>query len=115
MGGMGRSFNGSYEEYTLPESNVFKINNEILNNYSTQEISAIPETFFTAYCSLFDSLQLKSNDILLIWGGSSTVGIAAIQLASKKGTTIIATTRKPEKLKYLKKYGAKHVLLDDET
>ncbi|MGN1362427.1 MAG: alcohol dehydrogenase catalytic domain-containing protein [Methanobrevibacter sp.] len=56
MGGMGRSFNGSYAEYTLlPEKNVFKVNEKIKNNLSIEEIASIPETYFTAYCSLFES------------------------------------------------------------
>ena len=49
MGGMGRSFNGSYAEYALlPVSNVFKVNTDL----SWIELAAIPETYFTAYGSL---------------------------------------------------------------
>ncbi|WP_308573886.1 zinc-binding dehydrogenase [uncultured Methanosphaera sp.] len=113
---MGRNFNGSYEEYTLiPESNVFKISDKIINKYTIEEISAIPETFFTAYCSLFDSLKLNDDDIIFIRGASSTVGIAAIQLASKTKAKIITTTRNPEKLESLKNYGATDTLIDDEN
>ena len=116
MGGMGRNFNGSYEEYALiPESNVFKISDKIIKKYRKEEISAIPETFFTAYSSLFDSLKLNDDDIILIRGASSTVGIAAIQLASKTKAKIIATTRNPVKLESLKKYGATDTLIDDEN
>lgn len=116
MGGMGRSFDGSYAEYALlPESNVFKIDEKLAEKYSVEEISALPETFFTAYCSLFDSLELNSRDVILIRGGSSTVGIAAIQLASRSGATVIATTRSRDRLKYLSMYGASYALIDDDN
>jgi NADPH:quinone reductase-like Zn-dependent oxidoreductase len=52
MGGMGRSFNGSYEEYALiPEKNLFKVPSKIIESLTIEEISSIPESFFTAYSS----------------------------------------------------------------
>lgn len=112
MGGMGRSFDGSYAEYALlPAKNVFAVE----TNLSWEELGAIPETFFTAYGSLFDSLQLKPDDILLIRGGTSTVGLAAIQLAKAIGAKVLATTRNENKTELLKSHGADHVLLEDGT
>lgn len=109
MGGMGRSFNGSYAEYTLmPESNVFAIE----PNLSPDELAAIPETFYTAYGSLSLSLQLNSGDTLLIRGGTSTVGLAAIQLGKAIGATVIATTRSEKKADILKSIGADGVVLE---
>jgi NADPH:quinone reductase-like Zn-dependent oxidoreductase len=53
MGRMGRSFDGSYAEYTLvPSKNVFKVETTL----GWEELAAIPETYFTAYGSLFDCL-----------------------------------------------------------
>ncbi|MDE6027550.1 MAG: zinc-binding dehydrogenase [Muribaculaceae bacterium] len=111
MGGMGRSFNGSYGEYALlPAKIVFPV-------YSTldwEELAAIPETFYTAYGSLVLSLQTSKDDLLLIRGGSSTVGIAAIQLAKAIGAKVVATTRSERKVDMLMKCGADDVVLEGE-
>ena len=111
MGGMGRSFNGSYAEYALlPVSHVFPIE----SNLDWDELAAIPETFYTAYGSLSQSLQLNSDDTLLIRGGSSTVGIAALQLAKAIGAKVISTTRSEKKADLLRSYGADDVILEGE-
>lgn len=111
MGGMGRSFNGSYAEYVLmPESHVFSFDLSLGWN----ELAAIPETFYTAYGSLTVSLQLNSEDTLLIRGGTSTVGLAAIQLAKSMGAKVIATTRSERKVQILKDAGADDWLLEGE-
>lgn len=100
MGGMGRSFNGSYAEYALvPEKNVFTIKTDLPWEY----IAAIPETYYTAWGSLFDCLHLTSNDTLLVRGATSALGYAAIQLAKAVGAKVIATTHKKEKLGLLEK------------
>ena len=109
MGGMGRSFNGSYAEYALlPADHVFPIESSL----DWDELAAIPETFYTAYGSLSLSLQLASADTLLIRGGSSTVGIAALQLAKTIGATVISTTRSEKKADFLRDYGADDVILE---
>ncbi|MBK7131573.1 MAG: zinc-binding dehydrogenase [Bacteroidales bacterium] len=110
MGGMGRSFDGSYAEYTLvPFRNVFRIETKI----GWEELAAVPETYFTAWGSLFDSLQLKSEEILLIRGGSSALGLAAIQLAKSINAKVVATTRDKNKCELLTEQGADSVLIDD--
>ncbi|MDE6338154.1 MAG: zinc-binding dehydrogenase [Muribaculaceae bacterium] len=111
MGGMGRSFNGSYAEYALlPVSHIFPIESSL----DWVELAAIPETFYTAYGSLRLSLQLDCNDTLLIRGGSSTVGIAALQLAKVIGAKVISTTRSEKKADLLLGYGADDVILEGE-
>lgn len=111
MGGMGRSFNGSYAEYVLvPESHVFSVESSL----PWDELAAIPETFFTAYGSLMQSLQLTDKDTLLIRGGSATVGIAALQLAKAIGATVISTTRSERKAETLRNLGADGVILEGE-
>ena len=111
MGGMGRSFNGSYAEYVLmPEKQVFSFK----SNLDWAELGAIPETFYTAYGSLFQSLQLTSDDTLLIRGGTSTVGLAALQLATAIGATVISTTRHEENFEMLFKNGADGVMLEGD-
>jgi NADPH:quinone reductase-like Zn-dependent oxidoreductase len=110
MGGMGRSFDGSYAEYTLvPSKNVFSVETDL----SWKELGAIPETYFTAYGSLVSSLQLSAEDILLVRGGTSAAGLAAIQLAKSMGATVLASTRNESKRDLLIAQGADHVLIDD--
>ena len=112
MGGMGRSFDGGYAEYALlPVSQVFKVDTDL----SWTELAAVPETYFTAYGSLFDCLQLVHNDTLLIRGATSALGLASMQLAKSIGCTIFASTRNKGKFNFLKTYGADVLLLDDGT
>ena len=112
MGGIGRSFDGSYAEYTLvPTKNIFAVDTDM----SWEQLAAIPETYFTAYGSLFDSLQLNSNDVLLIRAGTSSAGLAAIQLAKSIGAKVLASTRKEEKRQLLLNTGADNVLIEDGT
>lgn len=107
MGGMGRSFDGSYAEYALlPADHVFPVKTEL----SWKEFAAVPETYFTAWGSLFDGLTLKSTDTLLVRGGTCALGYAAIQIAKALGCRVIATTHRQEKLPLLS--GADEALLD---
>lgn len=95
MGGMGRTFNGSYAEYALlPVHHVFKVDTEL----TWAQLAAVPETFFTAWGSLFECLQLKKKDVLLIRGATCALGYAAIRIARALGCKVIATTHKREKL-----------------
>jgi len=112
MGGLGREFDGSYAEYALiPSNQVYPINNDM----DWEELAAIPEMYYTAYASLFNSLRLAKGETLLIHGGSSSVGLAALQLAKSVGATVFSTTRDKNKLKLLKQYGADFALLDDAS
>jgi NADPH:quinone reductase-like Zn-dependent oxidoreductase len=98
MGGMGRSFPGSYAEYALlPTDHVFSIE----SNLSWSEIAAVPETYFTAWGSLFECLNLNEDDVLLVRGATCALGYAAIQIAKALGCRVVATTHRTEKLKLL--------------
>ena len=110
MGGMGRSFNGSYAEYALlPRANVFKVDTD----WDWVSLAAVPETYYTAYGSLTDGLMLTADDTLLIRGATSTVGQAAVQLAKAIGATVIATTRDASSFGKLSALGADHCIVDD--
>ncbi|MGL5912638.1 MAG: zinc-binding alcohol dehydrogenase family protein [Bacteroidales bacterium] len=112
MGGMGRTFDGSYAEYALlPAKNIFTVDTDL----SWEELAAIPETYFTAYGSLFDCLQIKQDDTLLVRGATSATGLAAIQMAKAIGATILASTRNASKTNFLIGNGADFVLIDDGT
>lgn len=111
MGGMGRSFNGSYAEYVLmPVKNVFKVTTDL----DWISLAAVPETYFTAFGSLTEGLQLASGDCLLVRGATSTVGKAAIQLGKAMGATVIAACRKESSFDELKSIGADCCIIDDE-
>lgn len=110
MGGMGRSFNGSYAEYALlPVHHVFPVE----SNLTWSEMSAIPETYFTAWGSLFECLHLQPSNRLLIRGATCALGYVSVQLAKALGCTVIGTTHKEEKLSLLKEAGCDEAILDD--
>ncbi|MCR5555284.1 MAG: zinc-binding dehydrogenase [Bacteroidales bacterium] len=110
MGGMGRSFNGSYAEYALlPATNIFKVETDL----DWVSLAAIPETYFTAYGSLTECLLLNENDTLLVRGATSTVGQAAIQLGKALGAKVIAACRKEKDFDHLKTIGADFCCIDD--
>ena len=98
MGGLGRSFDGSYAQYCLaPKFHTFKIN----INMPFEELGAMPETYYTAWGSLFDCLDLKKDDTLLIRGATCALGYASIQIAKALGCRVVATTHKEDKMKLL--------------
>lgn len=108
MGGMGRSFNGSYAEYALlPVHHVFSVDTSL----SWKEMAAIPETYYTAWGSLFECLKLTEKDTLLIRGATCALGYAAIQLGKALGCRVVATTHRERKLGLIGE--ADEQLLDD--
>lgn len=110
MGGMGRSFNGSYAEYALlPENHVFSMETAL----PWEATGAVPETYFTAWGSLFECLRLKPEDVLLVRGGTCALGYASIQLAKAMGCAVIATTHREKKIPLLANAGADKCVLDD--
>ena len=95
MGGMGRSFNGSYTEYALlPERIVFAVDSDL----PWEALGAVPETYFTAWGSLFECLHLTADDTLLIRGATCALGYTAMQIANVLGCRVIATTHRETKL-----------------
>lgn len=76
-------------------------------------VGALPEMLQTAYGSLSQGLQLQKGDLILVRGGSSTVGLTASVLAHRLGARVIATTRQETKLAKLKELGVDYTVLDD--
>ena len=112
MGGMGRSFDGGYAEYTcVPERSVFRLHSDL----PWQTLGAIPEMFQTAWGSLHEGLDAQRGQTLLVRGGTSSIGIATTQLAKRAGLTVIATTRNPARADSLIAGGADHVVIDSGT
>lgn len=108
MGGMGRSFHGSYAEYALlPRRIVFPVESDL----PWEALGAVPETYFTAWGSLFECLHLSPEDTLLIRGATCALGYASMQLARSLGCRVLATTHRESKLVLLA--GANETVLDD--
>ena len=72
---------------------------------SWDEAAAIPEAFLTAHDALFNRLDLRSGETLLIHAVGSGVGSAALQIARVAGATVVGTARSSEKLERAKKLG----------
>jgi NADPH:quinone reductase len=93
---------GGYAEYCLAhESHALPV-----GNLSMVEAAAIPETFFTVWHNTFERGGLKRGETLLIHGGSSGIGTAAIQLAKAFGAHVITTAGSAEKCDACRKLGA---------
>ena len=93
---------GGYAEYCLAhESHALPV-----SNLSMIEAAAIPETFYTVWHNTFERGRLKRGETLLIHGGSSGIGTAAIQLAKAFGARVITTAGSPEKCDACRKLGA---------
>ena len=109
MGGLGRTINGSYAEYTrAPVSNVALIEASL----QWAELAAIPETYATAWTCLFRNLELTSGQTLVIRGATSSFGQAAVKLAVNAGATVIATTRSASRFSMLESLGATRVEIE---
>jgi len=109
VGGMGRSINGSYAEYTLaPSGNVASVSTDL----PWETLAAIPESYATAWCCLHGNLALKAGQTVMIRGGTSALGQAAINIARHLGARVIATTRLPHRAAALDMIGANEVLIE---
>jgi NADPH:quinone reductase len=103
MGGLGRTINGSYAEYTrAPASNVALIESDL----PWAELAAIPETYATAWTCLFRNLEVQRGQLLVIRGATSSFGQAALKMAVNAGARVVATTRNRERFTLLEKLGA---------
>lgn len=110
MGGMGREYDGSYAEYAvLPSAIIYPFNSSL----PWDILGAIPEMFQTVYGSLHLALRVQKSEVILIRGGTSSIGLLAIQLANLAGLTVIATSRNKGKRQFLLDNGAHSVLIDD--
>ena len=74
------------------------------------EAASLPETFFTVWSNVFDRARLQSGETLLVQGGSSGIGVTAIQLAKAAGATVIVTVGSAEKAAACRALGADHAI-----
>lgn len=76
--------------------------------------AAVWMQYLTAYGALIDVAKLSRGDVVVITAGSSSVGLAAIQIANMVGATTIAVTRTSAKTRALREHGAAHVVASAE-
>jgi NADPH2:quinone reductase len=77
---------------------------------SDVEAATLPETFFTVWSNVFERGRLQKGETLLIQGGSSGIGVTAIQLGKAFGATVIVTAGSDEKCDACRKLGADHAI-----
>ncbi|HRP29981.1 MAG TPA: NAD(P)H-quinone oxidoreductase, partial [Burkholderiaceae bacterium] len=74
------------------------------------EAASLPETFFTVWSNVFDRARLQPGETFLVQGGTSGIGVTAIQLAKAHGATVIATAGSDEKCAACLALGADHAI-----
>jgi NADPH2:quinone reductase len=77
---------------------------------SDVEAASLPETFFTVWSNVFDRARLQPGETLLVQGGTSGIGVTAIQLAKAAGATVIVTAGSDDKCAACVTLGADHAI-----
>jgi NADPH2:quinone reductase len=98
---------GGYAEYALAEEPATLA---VPEGVSMVEAAAIPETFFTVWHNVFERGALKSGEWLLVHGGTSGIGVTAIQLAAALGAKVIATAGSAAKCAVCLELGARRAV-----
>lgn len=98
---------GGYAEYcTVDEGQVLPVPEAL----SMIEAASLPEAYFTVWSNVFGFGRLQPGETLLVHGGSSGIGVAAIQLASALGHTVLTTAGSDEKCRFCEQLGAKRAI-----
>ena len=96
---------GGYAEYcTAPAAWCLPVPNGV----SIGDAAGLPETHFTVWNNVFDRGRLAPGESLLVHGGTSGIGLTAIQLAKRFGATVIATAGSAGKAAFCRSIGADH-------
>lgn len=94
---------GGYAEYcAAPVAQCLPVP----KGWSMLEAASLPETFFTVYSNLFERAKLSGDEVLLVQGGSSGIGVTAIQMAHALGHRVIATAGTDDKCRACEALGA---------
>jgi putative PIG3 family NAD(P)H quinone oxidoreductase len=94
---------GGYAEYcAVPAPHCLPIPKGL----SVKEAAALPENFYTVWTNVFDRGRLQAGETILVHGGSSGIGLTAIQLAKAFGATVYTTVGNKEKAEFCRKMGA---------
>lgn len=98
---------GGYAEYcATPAAHALAIPQGL----SLAEAAGLPETWFTVWANVMDIGRLKAGERLLVHGGSSGIGLTAIQLARHVGAEVIVTVGSEEKAEFCKAFGADYAI-----
>jgi NADPH2:quinone reductase len=98
---------GGYAEYcAAPEVQALPIPKGL----SMVEAASLPETFFTVYSNVYDRGRLAPGESLLVQGGSSGIGVTAIQMAAAMGNRVFATAGSDEKCAACVRLGAEKAI-----
>ena len=98
---------GGYAEYcTVPASHALPVPEGL----DLAQAAALPETWFTVWANLVGLGRLKQGERLLVHGGSSGIGLTAIQLARHLGVECFVTVGSAEKARFCRDFGAGHAL-----
>ncbi|WP_345955084.1 NAD(P)H-quinone oxidoreductase [Mucilaginibacter sp. PAMB04168] len=94
---------GGYAEYcTAPEGQCLPVQ----PNLTLTEAASLPETFFTVWSNVFDRGRLQPGESLLVHGGSSGIGVTAIQMAKALGSVVYVTAGSDDKCRFCEQLGA---------
>ena len=94
---------GGYAEYcVVPIGQCLPIP----KGWSLLEAASLPETFFTVYGNVFDRAKLAAGESLLVQGGSSGIGVTAIQIATALGHRVFVTAGTDDKCRACESLGA---------
>jgi NADPH2:quinone reductase len=98
---------GGYAEHCIaPASNCLPVPKGL----DFVQAASLPETYFTVWSNVFDRGGLKPGETFLVQGGSSGIGVAAIQIAHALGHRVFATAGTPEKCAACEKLGAERAI-----
>jgi NADPH2:quinone reductase len=98
---------GGYAEYCVaPEVQALPVPRGL----SAVQAASLPETFFTVWSNVYDRARLRPGESLLVQGGSSGIGVAAIQIAAALGNRVFATTGSDEKCAACLRLGAERAI-----
>lgn len=99
---------GGYAEYCVAPAEQCL---PVPNGWTDVQAASLPETCFTVWSNLFDRARLVEGETLLIQGGSSGIGVTAIQLASALGVRVFVTVGSAQKAEACKALGADQAIL----
>jgi len=98
---------GGYAEYcTAPAAWCLPIPHGL----SLEQAAGLPENFYTVWNNVFDRAGLRAGEWFMVHGGTSGIGLCAIQLAKAFGATVMTTAGSPEKTAFCLKMGADHAI-----
>jgi NADPH2:quinone reductase len=98
---------GGYAEYCTTPASFYL---PLPKGLSLVEAASLPENYYTVWNNVFDRVHLAAGETILIHGGSSGIGLTAIQLAKAFGATAITTVGSAEKVAFCRAIGADHAI-----